>query len=341
MHFDTQAVTSFLFFLNPYLMQPTQSIYPAFKLKNTSFFTQQLPGNNPTPCKPVAIISHDTEVKLITCSKSVAIQGTQTSCHHHEYESHSTLPLAELIKDLQQKGCSVYAQNSVDGTLTDHFPELSHSDLVEMDTSDTALNASPQDLDAHPVNENTLLQLLPPETVTPLIFSQQETSANAPQQPALPSSSSATFLNLPGSIADTRNTQGALTHTAESQNDTTANAATSSPQPSTSAIPSTSAADRETLNLTLEALPPHESRKIYCILSVLHSASAPLSRHDCINAMKAKYADFRAIRATSAYGSSFATAVKLGLIEKIGNVSSLGGITYRILPAGAQFITND
>ncbi len=332
-------------------MQPTQSIYPSFELKSSPSFAQNPSVNNPTPCKPVAIISHGNEITLITCSKTVGAEGAPPVCQHQEYGSHSTLPLAALIQDLQCKGYSVYSQNSEDGSFTDHLPKLQHDELAEeMETSDAAFMASPQDLEARPFDENALVQLLPPEAINPLAITQQTVAISETPADLQPSTSSAPSLNQSLPTADTRSAQQVtLIHaTTRSQSYTATNAVTTNQPPSTSAAASTSAApsaistsDRETLCLALEALSPHASRKIYCILSVLHTASAPLSRHECINSMRTRFADFSAISASSAYGSSFATAVRLGLIEKIGNVNSLGGIKYRILPAGAQFIMND
>ncbi len=203
-----------------------------------------------------------------------------------------------------------------------------------METSDAAFMATPQDLEAHSVSENTLLQLLPPEAINPLLFPQQEASANAPSQP---SSSSAPSLNLPLPTADTRSTQAVLVHATTSQTNAAANAATSSQQPSTSAAPS---ANRDVLNRALAILPRHESRKIHCILSVLNNSSVPLSRIDCINTMQAKYPEFQHITTHSSFSSSFATATRMGLIEKSGLQHGAGGITYRILPAGIDYISN-
>ncbi len=313
-------------------MQPTPPIYPEFKLRHTPSVTQHLLGNSPTPCKPVAIISHNTEVSLITCSKLSSTGGSQASCHHREYESRSTLPLANLIKDLQQKGCSVYSQNSADGTLTDHFPELSHSDLAEMDTSDTSFIASPQDLEAHPVDENRLLQLLPPEANNPLVFTQQAAaSTNALQQPAP--------ANLQAS------TSSALS---VNQSPSTSAAASTSAVPSTSGTPSANTApsksqapySRSLYNITVATLPQLKKRAIYCMLSVLNDASGPLSRLQCINAMNTRYTDFRHLTSDTVYSHCFILAIRFGLIEKRGRQNSYGGITYRILPAGVDFINN-
>ncbi len=209
-----------------------------------------------------------------------------------------------------------------------------------METSDAAFMATPQDLEAHSVSENTLLQLLPPEAINPLLFPQQEASANAPSQP---SSSSAPSLNLPLPTADTRSTQAVLVHATTSQTNAAANAATSSQQPSTSAAPSTSRTSRRsrsTLNLTLETLSPRHNRMIHCILSVLNHASEPLSKPECIDAINATYTDFSHLASSSPYSHCFPIAIRLGLIGKIGRQNSFGGIKYRILPAGVNFISN-
>ncbi len=214
-----------------------------------------------------------------------------------------------------------------------------------METSDTAFVATPQDLEAHPFDENALLQLLAPEAMNPLLLTQQEAttsraSANAPSQP---SSSSAPSLNLPLPTTDTRSTQAVLVHATTSQTNAAANAATSSQQPSTSAAPSTSRTSRRsrsTLNLTLETLSPRHNRMIHCILSVLNHASEPLSKPECIDAINATYTDFSHLTSSSPYYHGFSIAIRLGLIEKIGRQNSFGGIKYRILPAGVNFISN-
>ncbi len=198
-----------------------------------------------------------------------------------------------------------------------------------MDTSDTSFIASPQDLEAHPVDENRLLQLLPPEAINPLVFTQQaaaisRTSTNALQQPApanlQASTSSALSLNQPPSTNAAASTSGT---------------------PSASTAPSRNQAPQRSLySLTLETLPRRKKRTIYCILSILHSTSRPLSRLECVDTMNTRYTDFRHLTSDTTYSHCFILAIRFGFIEKIGHQNSCGGITYRILQAGINFIRN-
>lgn len=281
-------------------MQPTQPIYPDLKLKNTQPCLQSVSANNISPCIPVAIISHSTDITLVTCSKEVTGEG-QLVCQHNEYGSHAHMPLHSLIQNLQQRGVSVYTLNSDGITHTTHLYELTNNDLLEeMDTSDEAFVATPQDLDAHSIDEALINQLLVPEAIEPLVFTEQNASASSvPAASAAPSTSSL---------------------------------------PTTSAAPAQRRRSRA--ELTLETIPVSEKKMIYALLDILSNTSQPIQKRKCMDLIAVKYSEFTSISGISSYNNAFTSATRFNLIKMTGHQHAPDGVVYEILDTGKDFIRN-
>lgn len=343
-------------------MQPTPPIYPDFKLKNTPSYVQQLSTNNISPCKPVAIISHGADVTLITCSKSVVTEGALPLCQHNEYESHSTMPLSSLIQDLQQQGYSVYSKDEESAPLYDHLPEFNCDELAEeMDTSDTASVVTPQDLEAHDFDPVKIIQLLPPEAANPLMSIEQDASTSRSRLQPLPLAQTGLLTSIltqpvqtsPGVSAQTTseiNTtlsqEGRLTSAATLSQTPSANAQTSQQTLSLTALLNQRSNRVEVapeldqpLRGNLNSLMYSQKLKIYCMLDILeNNYSRSLTKIECIDLIKHKYANFDSEISNGGFDHGFAKAINLGLVKKFGHQTALGGFRYQLGEKGCSTI---
>ncbi len=271
-------------------------------------------------CKPVAIISHDSSLTLVTCLQTHRLQDNQFICQHQEHRSNvSSTPRASLIQDLQRQSCCVYTLNP-DGTRVQEpladleasvapLTELRSEDLRGLtETGDEQVyNTRQDDLDMHEVNEEEMLQLLPQQALTtPLSFSQQGASTSTSTTFSQAASTSAAALY-----------QGASTSAQALP--------TLLNQPSGLIL-----LPQETIN-HLNTLIPSNREKIYCILEVLDNNKGKLlTKKALIETMRARYINFDNALSLGAYHHAFTHAINIGLIQKSGHHSDAEGVVYRL-----------
>ncbi len=275
--------------------------YPHITLNCVSYQYQSIrqDPSNTSVCKPIAVISHDNSLSLVTCLQTNRVQNNTFICQHQEQLSNvNSIPRTSLIQDLQRKSYRVYTLNpdgsSVQEPLVEceasrsPLAELKLEDLTEfMEIDEASFNQSAQsDLDSHQVNEEAMQKLLSPEvTANELSFSQQGASTSA--QTAL--------LNFP-----------------------TNNLVLS-----------------QKIIHYLSTLIPSNRQKIYCLLEVLENHKEQLfTKKELINKMKAKYINFDVIQSYGTFNHAFTHAITLDLIQKSGHHSDMSGIVYAIKKEG-------
>ncbi len=266
--------------------------------------------NDTSTCKPVAIISHNHSLTLITCLQTNKIKDNHFICQHQRQLSDvSGVPRATLLQDLQRRSCCVYTLNP-DGTAVQEqmeeckaskaaLTELKPDDLNGLTgTGDEQVNNSkPSDLGLYEVDEEKMLQLLPPELLASTSdFSQAALTSAALNQGA---STSAQALSL------------------------TATALLNQP-------PVTVALTQGRI-IGLSSLTLSEKRTIYCILDVLESNKGKqFTKWQLIDAMKEKYMNFDTVQSDGSHNRAFACAIKLDLIEKSVNPAKPNGVIYAL-----------
>ncbi len=296
--------------------------------------TRPDPSNTDT-CKPVAIISHNNQLTLITCLQTNHLKDNQFVCQHQKHLSDITgVTRTTLIQDLERKACCVYTLNPEDASAQEQMaefeasgmglPKLRPEDLEGlMEIEDEQVNQSkPDDLDLHHFDEKTILQLLPQKAiVSTLSFSQQGAST-----------STAGF------------NQTASTSTASLDQ----RASTSRQAPTATALlnqPARSLALTQEKIRLLSSLLPYQKRVIYCVLEIFEKNQAKsFTKWELIDLMKEKYISFDNVRSDGIFTHAFARAASLELIQKSGHHSSAEGIRYTLEKYGSaafQFLKQD
>ncbi len=286
--------------------------YPSMTSKDAPYpyqSTRQDPRNTNT-CKPVAIISHDSELTLITCSQTNFIKDNQFICQHQKLLSNiSGIPRAALIQDLQKRSCCVYTVSQDGASLQEQVVEheANVSPLAElkpedfaglMETNNEQVNQStPADLGLHKIDEEAMQRLLSSEALSgELNFSQQGAST------------SSASLN-----------QGAST----SRQAPAATALLNQP-------PSRLALNQEKIT-QLSSLILSEKRVIYCVLEALeNSRGKPFTRWQLIDAMKEKYINFDQVQSAASHNRAFSCAIKFDLIQKSIDPTKPSDVIYTL-----------
>ncbi len=267
----------------------------------------------------MAIISHDSELTLITCSQTTRTQDNKFICQHQKWLSDvSQVPRATLIQDLQKRSCCVYTLNP-DGTrVLEEMEEgeASGTTLTELrpedfggltGTGDEQVNNSkPDDLGLYEVDEDTMLQLLPPEALA---------STSGPSQQSTSTSGAASF-SLATSTSAASN-QGAST----SAQALSLTALLTQPQSSINLTPEQ--------KIKLDSLMLSHKRTIYCLIEILENQRRAFTKAELIALIKEKYTNFDHIRSVgSCFNHAFSYAVGLNLIQKSARHAGINTLTY-------------
>ncbi len=289
-------------------MLPTNPIAP--NKQGPYLYRSERPDpNNTQPCKPVAIISHDASVTLITCSEAKLIQGRQFHCQHTKYQYPSNTASRTFINTLKSKGYGVYTCLPDGVSAYETLTELDPTMLTDMlpTPSNGAYQASPSDLAAHPVDENLLDQMLTQQTPEHINL-QTLLNEDVNMEEAASSSAVSSIANRDRQLNLTQNIRSALTR-----------------------IP--------TIASTGKSVTLRDMKIMLAILKVLQAHRGWLQKAQCIDKIEQTYPDLSLVpNAFNIVSKRFTHLISLDFITKTGTTNSFGGIQYQITPRGTAIL---